>query len=76
MIKLELTDQEMEVVQNGMIKYRTFLEKKIDELNECSSHFFVNEGLMNEVRIEKEKFQKELMVLEKLFEKYGENTHE
>ncbi len=31
------------------------IEKK---LNECSSHFFVNEGLMNEVRIEKEKNSK------------------
>jgi len=69
MKKIELNSSELHLLNNGLAKYKSGLIQKMKELNECSSHFFVNEGLMNEVRIEKEKIQKEMDSLEELMTK-------
>lgn len=70
MKKVEVNDLEMELIKNSLELYKKRLEQKIKELDECSSHFFVNEGLMNEVRSEKEKIVKDLKILDKALLKF------
>lgn len=63
MKKIEVNEFEIAVLKKSLKLYTKKLEDKTKELNECSSHFFVNEGLMNEVRIEKEKINGELQII-------------
>ena len=69
MKKVEVNDLEMDLIKNSLNLYKKRLDQKIKELDECSSHFFVNEGLMNEVRSEKEKILKELKLLDNTLQK-------
>jgi len=43
-----------------MDSYQRKLEEKMAELDQVQTHLKVNEGLMNEVRQEKERLRKEL----------------
>lgn len=71
-----LTPREMEALNRAMNVYRSKLEEKMTELDQVQTHLKVNEGLMQEVRLEKERIRKELSycnsILHKMIEFGGE----
>ncbi len=71
-----LNPQEMESLNRAMNVYRRKLEEKMTELDQVQTHLKVNEGLMQEVRAEKEKIRKELVycnsILQKMHEMSGD----
>lgn len=52
--------QEMETLARAMDAYQRKLEEKMAELDQVQTHLKVNEGLMQEVRQEKERIRREL----------------
>jgi len=55
-----LNVQEMGTLGRAMDAYQRKLEEKMAELDQVQTHLKVNEGLMQEVRQEKERIRREL----------------
>lgn len=55
-----LSQQEMSTLGRAMDAYQNKLEEKMAELNQVQTHLKVNEGLMQEVRQEKDRIRREL----------------
>lgn len=68
-IKHTLSPQEMDTLSRAMDAYRRKLEAKMTELNQVQTHLKVNEGLMQEVRQEKERIRKELASCQTIVQK-------
>lgn len=70
-----LNQQEMETLGRAMDAYQRKLEEKMAELDQVQTHLKVNEGLMQEVRLEKERIRRELSssssILQKLSGLHG-----
>lgn len=64
-----LNSQEMDTLSNAMGAYQRKLEEKMAELNQVQTHLKVNEGLMHEVRLEKERIRRELTSCSTILEK-------
>lgn len=58
-VKNNLSPQEMDTLNRAMDAYRRKLEEKMTELDQVQTHLKVNEGLMQEVRQEKERIRRE-----------------
>lgn len=59
-VKSVLSPSEMETLNRAMDAYQKKLEEKLAELDQVQTHLKVNEGLMQEVRQEKERLRREL----------------
>ncbi len=65
--------EELVAIREAVKVFEDKLEIKLAQLNECSTHFYVNEGLLNEVRIEKEKIAKKMNLLRQIMDKLPRN---
>lgn len=68
-IKSLLSDQELATLNRAIQVYQTRLDEKMVELNQIQTHLKVNEGLMQEVRQEKERLRREMVLSQSVLEK-------
>jgi len=61
--------QEMSTLSRAMDAYQRKLEEKMAELDQVQTHLKVNEGLMQEVRQEKERIRRELTTCNAILQK-------
>ncbi len=75
-VKKTLEPHEIETLGRAMDVYRGKLEEKLAELDQVQTHLKVNEGLMHEVRLEKERLRKELTACQAIFLKISKLSRE
>lgn len=68
-IRSVLNGQELEALDRAIHVYQGRLEEKLAELNQVQTHLKVNEGLMQEVRQEKERLRREMVLSQSVLEK-------
>lgn len=68
-VRNQLNAQEMETLSRAMNAYQRKLEEKLAELDQVQTHLKVNEGLMQEVRQEKERLRRELTAIQSILQK-------
>lgn len=68
-IKSVLNGQELEALGRAIHVYQGRLEEKMAELNQVQTHLKVKEGLMQEVRQEKERIRREIALCHSVLQK-------
>lgn len=68
-VKHVLSTKEMETLGRAIEAYRLKLEEKMAELDQVQTHLKVNEGLMQEVRQEKDRIRGEMGTCQTIIQK-------